>query len=96
MWLNKGEPIRWKQPRGLITHALLKDDGHPLTTDVRFDRVFLIKGLLYGMEGMRVGGTRKLKISPHLAYRRGIPDVVPPDAVLVAEVTLLEELEQER
>jgi hypothetical protein len=77
MWLNKGEAIRWASPWGSLP-AVLEDEGHTLITNIRFDRVFLISGLFYGVEGMRVGGTRKLKISPHLGYRdRGIPGVVP-------------------
>jgi hypothetical protein len=91
MWLNRGEAVRWDSPWGLIDHAVLEDDGHTLVTDVRLDRVFLINGLFYGLEGMRVGGTRKLKISPHLAYgERGVPNVIPPNSVLVAEVALLD------
>ena len=43
------------------------------------------------MEGMRVGGTRRLEIAPHLGYgKRGVPGVIPPDAVLTAEITILE------
>jgi hypothetical protein len=50
-----------------------------------------IAGLRYGIEGMRVGGTRELKISPHLAYGEpGIPGHVPPNAVIRAVVELLE------
>ena len=96
MWLNKGTPIRWDRPwGGDITHASLEDDGHTLVTNLRLDRVFLINGLFYGMEGMRIGGTRKLKISPHLAYgERGVPEVVPPNAVLIAEIAVLEERPQ--
>ena len=91
MWLNRGEAVRWQSPWGLIDRAVLEDDGHTLITDVRLDRVFLINGLFYGLEGMRVGGTRKLKISPHLAYgERGVPSVIPPNSVLVAEVALLD------
>ena len=40
---------------------------------------------------MRVGGTRRLEIAPHLAYSdRGVPDVIPPGAVLIAEITIIE------
>jgi len=91
MWLNKGEAIRWKTPWGGISHATLEDEGHTLITDIRLDRVFLISGLFYGVEGMRIGGTRKLKISSHLGYRdKGVPGVVPTNAVLIAEITSLD------
>ena len=50
----------------------------------------VIAGLEYGVEGMRVGGERRLRISPHLAYREnGVPDTIPPNAVLEMRVTLL-------
>ncbi len=39
--------------------------------------------------GMRVGGFRKVRVSPHLAYRdRGLPGLIPPDAVLNISVWL--------
>jgi len=51
----------------------------------------LVNGLFYGVEGMRVGGTRRLEIAPHLGYgTRGVPGVVPPGAVLTAEITILD------
>jgi FKBP-type peptidyl-prolyl cis-trans isomerase len=55
-------------------------------------REFLIAGLFYGVEGMRIGGKRTLKISPHLAYRdKGIEAVIPPNAVLEIEVKIHKE-----
>jgi hypothetical protein len=91
MWINKGEPVR-QSPWGLIKDAVIEDEGRTLVTDVRLDRVFLINGLFYGIEGMCVGGTRRLKISPHLGYgANGLPGVIPPNSVLNAEVTILEE-----
>ena len=49
-----------------------------------------IPGLEYGVEGMRVGGERRLRVGPHLAYRdEGVPGVVPSKAVLEFIVTLL-------
>ena len=92
MWLNKGEPIRWQHPWGLIDRALLEDDGSTLVTDLRIDRENLIAGLFQGIDGMRIGGRRKLKISPHLAYgENGIPGSIPPDAVILAEIEFIEE-----
>jgi FKBP-type peptidyl-prolyl cis-trans isomerase len=49
-----------------------------------------IPGLEYGVEGMRVGGERRLRVSPHLAYGdQPIPGMVPVRAVLEFHVTLL-------
>jgi FKBP-type peptidyl-prolyl cis-trans isomerase len=92
MWLNKGEPVCWQSPWGGVSNAVLEDEGRALVTDVRIDRVFLINGLFYGVEGMCVGGTRRLRISPQLGYgEKGIPGVIPPNSVLTAEITILAE-----
>jgi hypothetical protein len=89
-WLNGGQPIQLS-PMGLLDEMVLLDQGATLITTVRIDRVDLINGLFYGVEGMRIGGTRKLKISPHLAYgARGVPDMVPPNSVFLVEITVLE------
>jgi FKBP-type peptidyl-prolyl cis-trans isomerase len=49
-----------------------------------------IAGLSWGVEGMRVGGRRRLRVGPHLAYRdKGVPGLIPPNAKLVFEVELL-------
>jgi FKBP-type peptidyl-prolyl cis-trans isomerase len=48
-----------------------------------------IAGVEHTLIGMKVGGYRKVRVSPHLAYRdKGIPDLVPPDAVLICEIWL--------
>jgi hypothetical protein len=91
LWLNKGEPVRWQYPSGPIGIGRLDDDGATLTTDMRIDRHSLVNGLFYGVEGMRVGGTRRLEMAPHLAYgEQGVPGIVPPNAVLVAEISVLD------
>lgn len=88
MWLNKGEPIHW----GPIDRATLEDDGRTLVTDLRIDRDNLVAGLFQGIAGMRIGGRRKLKISPHLAYgENGIPGKIPPNAAILAEIEFIEE-----
>jgi hypothetical protein len=91
MWLNQGEPVRWTQAWGPVGIARLDENGETLLTEIRVDRGSLINGLFYGLDGMRVGGTRRLEIAPHLAYgERGVPGVIPPNAVLRVEVTVLE------
>ena len=51
----------------------------------------LIKGLDQGIEGMRVGGMRKITIPAEFAYGdSGCGGVIPPGATLVFDVELLE------
>jgi FKBP-type peptidyl-prolyl cis-trans isomerase len=51
----------------------------------------VIPGIGYSIEGMRPGGKRKVKISPHLGYREaGVENLIPPNAVLVYEIEVLE------
>ena len=46
-----------------------------------------IAGIEHALLGMKAGGYRKVRISPHLAYRdKGIPDLIPADAVLIVEL----------
>ncbi len=100
LWLNNGDPLRWQEPCGFIDRARLEDDGATLITDLRIDRESLFAGLYQGIEGMRIGGRRKLKISPHLAYgEQGLPSGIPPNALIVAEIEFIEErilLEEEQ
>jgi hypothetical protein len=92
MWLHKGEPIHWERPWGLVDRARLEDDGATLITDLRVDRENMFAGLFQGIEGMRIGGIRKLKVSPHLAYGdTGIPGRIPPQAVIIAEIEFIAE-----
>jgi hypothetical protein len=91
LWLNRGEPVRWHMAWGPVGAARLEDHGETLITEVRIDRRSLVNGLFYGVDGMRVGGTRRLEIAPHLGYGdRGVPGVIPAGAVLTAEITILE------
>jgi hypothetical protein len=91
VWLNKGQAVRWQAAWGPVGVARLDDNGETLITEVRIDRRSLVSGLFYGVEGMRVGGTRRLEIAPHLAYGdRGVPGVIPAGALLMAEITILE------
>ncbi len=92
MWLSRGDPIRWSEPLGLNDRARIEDDGTTLFTSLRVDREYMFAGLFYGVEGMRVGGTRRIRVAPHLAYREtGVPGIVPPNALLTVEVHVVAE-----
>lgn len=67
---------------------------HPFQTVLSNKRV--IQGWVLGLEGMQVGGKRKLWVPAHLAYgEREIGDLIPAHANLVFEIELLEVLNRD-
>ena len=73
---------------GSIFDSSLKKGRSPFTFTLGVGSV--IKGWDLGVEGMKVGGKRKLIIPPELGYgNQGAGSIIPPGAKLVFEIDLL-------
>jgi FKBP-type peptidyl-prolyl cis-trans isomerase len=76
--------IRW---RGTLNRG---DEFGSGEVSFRIGERRVVAGLELGVVGMRVGGTRRLRVSPHLGYRDQAVPGVPANAVLNFEVDLLD------
>lgn len=76
-----------------IVYTLTRDDGHVVQADqvyrFRLGGREVIAGLEYGVEGMRAGGERRIRVHPQLGYRDQQVPGVPPNVVLVFRVKLV-------
>ena len=78
--------------RGFLRRGDQVASSHEQREPVRFvvGKRQTIAGFDYGVEGMKVGGTRSMIVSPHLGYRGATVTNIPPNAVLRFEIELLE------
>jgi len=92
--VKKGDgPVAERGRRVTIRWQCKLNRGDEVRADITSFRIGdrdVIAGLNRGVVGMQVGGIRKLRISPHLAYRDQAIPGIPPNAVLVFEVELLD------
>ena len=95
MWLNKGEAVAWNNVSTTNSEYLqFSEDRTVFIGKKRVDRENLVDGIFYGIQGMKINGNRRLKISPHLAYgENGVEGIIPPNALLIVEVTILNKTE---
>lgn len=97
LYLNKGDEVllNEKQAEYVPKEKIRIQDGITLIDrTVTLGRREVMAGVEQTLIGMTVGGYRKVRISPHLAYRdKGLPELIPPHAVLVAEIWLRAVLE---
>jgi FKBP-type peptidyl-prolyl cis-trans isomerase (trigger factor) len=97
LYLNKGDEVllNEKQAEYVPREKIRIQDGVTLIDrTVTLGRREVMAGVEQTLIGMTVGGYRKVRISPHLAYRdKGLQELIPPYAVLVAEIWLRAVLE---
>ena len=92
IFLNQGDevPLNDLQAKQLPKEMVRVENGVTLIDHtIVLGRRQAIAGIEQPLMGMKVGGYRKVRVSPHVAYRdKGIPDLIPPDAVLICEIWL--------
>jgi len=82
----KGDTVEFES-QGHLNHGECIQDRLMMKTKI--GKRGIIAGIECGLTGMKVGGYRKIKISPHLGYRdEGVATKIPPNAVLVYELWL--------
>lgn len=94
IFLNQGDEVPLNDIQALqLPKAIVRVvDGVTLIDHtVVLGRRQAIAGVEHALLGMKVGGYRKVRVSPHLAYRdEGLPTAIPPDAVVIVEPWLRE------
>ena len=94
MFLNKGDEVRLneRQAQYLPEKMIRNEDGQRFVDhEITLGRRQAIAGVEHSLIGMKAGGYRKVRVSPHLAYReQGHADLIPPDAVLIVELWMRE------
>lgn len=92
LFLNKGDEVRLNETQAthLPKEMIRVVDGATLIDrTIVLGRRDAVAGVEHALMGMKVGGYRKVRVSPHLAYRdKGIPDLIHPNAVLICEIWL--------
>ncbi|MDN5941803.1 MAG: FKBP-type peptidyl-prolyl cis-trans isomerase [Nitrospira sp.] len=92
LFLNKGDevPLNAKQVEYLPKDMIRVEGGVTFVDHTTvLGRRQVIAGIEHALMGMKVGGYRKVRVSPHLAYLdKGIPGLIPSGAVLVLELWL--------
>jgi FKBP-type peptidyl-prolyl cis-trans isomerase len=80
----KGDTVEFES-QAFLSHGDPAQERILMST--RLDKREVKPGVEYSLVGMKAGGYRKVKISPHLLYRDGgVPGKVPPNALMIYEL----------
>jgi FKBP-type peptidyl-prolyl cis-trans isomerase (trigger factor) len=92
IFLNRGDevPMNERQAEYLPTSLIRNDDGYRFVDhQTKLGSRQAIAGVEHSLLGMKQGGYRKVRLSPHLTFRSdGLEGLIPPNAVLVVELWL--------
>ena len=92
IFLNQGDevPLNDLQTKQLPKEMVRVEAGTTfIDHTVVLGRRQSIAGVEHALMGMKVSGYRKVRVSPHLAYRdKGVLNLIPADAVLIVEIWL--------
>jgi FKBP-type peptidyl-prolyl cis-trans isomerase len=94
MFLRRGEevPLNERQAEHLPAEMIRTVAGKRFVEHrIRLGSRDAIAGVEDALIGMKTGGYRKVEVSPHLAFgEKGLPGLVPANAVLFIELWLRE------
>ena len=97
IFLNRGEeaPLNQQQVERLperMNDIIRHENGYKfIDHKTRLGERGPIAAIEYSLYRMKAGGYKKIKTSPHLAYReKGIPGLIPGDSALTIEIWLRE------
>jgi FKBP-type peptidyl-prolyl cis-trans isomerase len=92
MFLNKGDEVLLNERQAeYLPEKMLRLEGADRFVDhtITLGRRQAIAGIEYALIGMKAGGYRKIRLSPHLAYGdQGLDGLIPANAVLIVELWL--------
>ena len=83
---SEGRKVTFSYSAYLPDGSLVESQRQPIEAEMNDG---MIKGLRFGMAGMRAGGQRRLVVPPTLAYGRSQVGKVPPNSTLVFDVQLV-------
>lgn len=73
--------------KGMLTNGQVFDEGE---FEFKLGNREAVSGFDAGVEGMKVGGERIIRIPPNLAYGRASKERIPPNSTLVFNLKLLD------
>ena len=94
IWLNRGDevPLITIQAQHVPEQRIRTVAGEKFVDHTAvLGKREVIPGIERSLMDMKAGGYRKVRVSPHLAYRdKGLPGMIPQNAVLEIEIWLRE------